>query len=792
MHCLNTDAKSQATFESIPEALRARPQWVLWRPVLRKGTKTKCPFAPDGTMAKANDPATWASFEVVAKAYRANSRCWAGVGFMLSPPFVGIDLDGVLRADGSLRPWPRELLEQFARPGDGLDPREIINRLNTYGEISPSGRGVKLYCLAAMPGERHRIGNKSAGLEIYDRARFFTVTGWHFEGTPAEVAECSEALKAIYDAIFGPSARSNGTPQPTRGHAPTDGEVWAAIARSKNADRVLALAAGDTGGYASPSEADLALASLLSFWTTDRAQIERMMRGTGLARPKWARPDYLERTIARALEIVTEHYDWDAHRTRTVGSSTPTEKPQAETEKPQAETEKIDARKLDSAAIATGFLSRTQRDGLFTLRLWRGAFWRWEQGRYRELPTSEVRGSLVRHLNEFATRVTVTCINNVLEQVRALSILDSDTEPPVWLGSPPPEAQSWSPTEILACRNGLVHLPSVFREGEKTYIAPPTPRYFATAAIDLDFSLDVPPPETWLRFLGELWPDEPESIGLLQQWFGYTLIPDTRHQKMLALVGPPRSGKSTICRILRALVGAENVAGPTLASLGNAFGVAPLLNKAVAIIPDARLTSRSDLPAIVGVLLSLSGEDALSIDRKFLPPVTCRLKTRLMLVANELPSVDDVSGALASRLVVLRLKNSFAGREDHNLAGKLLGELPQIFAWAVEGWHKLWRLGRFTQPLSGAELLGRWRELVNPIETFIHEACKIDPNARVPIDTLFEAWARWCAKNGKDSGTIQTFGRDLQATVPTLRVCRPRDGEKRQRVYEGISLQEDS
>ena len=141
------------------------------------------------------------------------------------------------------------------------------------------------------------------------------------------------------------------------------------------------------------------------------------------------------------------------------------------------------------------------------------------------------------------------------------------------------------------------------------------------------------------------------------------------------MVGPTRCGKGTIARTLTELVGRDNVAAPTLASLSTNFGLAPLIGKPLAIIADARLGSRSDPAAIAERLLSVSGEDALTIDRKFQPAWTGRLPTRFVVLTNELPRLVDASGALAKRFLVLTMQQSFLGREDHGLTGKLLAEL---------------------------------------------------------------------------------------------------------------------
>src|SRR5207342_3345002 len=109
---------------------------------------------------------------------------------------------------------------------------------------------------------------------------------------------------------------------------------------------------------------------------------------------------------------------------------------------------------------------------------------------------------------------------------------------------------------------------------------------------------------TWHGFLTQLWPEDPDSIAALQEWFGYVLSGRTDQQKILLIVGPSRSGKGTIARVLKALVGKENLAGTTLAGLGTNFGLSTLIGKSLAIISDARL-SGNDNSQVVERLLTI-------------------------------------------------------------------------------------------------------------------------------------------------------------------------------------------
>ncbi len=114
----------------------------------------------------------------------------------------------------------------------------------------------------------------------------------------------------------------------------------------------------------------------------------------------------------------------------------------------------------------------------------------------------------------------------------------------------------------------------------------------------------------------------------------------------MTIVGPKRSGKGTIARVLRELIGPNNTCSPTLAGLGTPFGLQPLLHKRLAIVSDARLSGRTDSAIVTERLLSISGEDAQDIARKYRNSICVRLPVRFMILTNELPRLNDPSGAL--------------------------------------------------------------------------------------------------------------------------------------------------
>jgi len=370
-------------------------------------------------------------------------------------------------------------------------------------------------------------------------------------------------------------------------------------------------------------------------------------------------------------------------------------------------------------------------------------------------------------------------VTNVVDALTAVAMSSHEVRIPSWLEG---STSNVPADEILACKNVLLHLPT-----QQTIQH--TPLFFGGAALEFDYDPNAPDPLNWLEFLNQLWPEDSASIGTLQEWFGYCLSMDTRQQKMLLIVGPKRSGKGTIARVQRRLLGRENVCAPTLFSLTQNFGLAPLIGKRLGIISDARLDRRADQATIAERLLSISGEDAVTIDRKNREAWTGTLPTRFMILTNELPRIADASGAMASRFVVLQLTQSFLGFEDTELTDRLLEELPGILNWGMDGWISLQERGHFVQPKSADDTISELEDLASPVSAFIRDECQIGPELSVPRDALFLAWQGWCDAQGRQyPGTKATFGRDLRAAVATIKDKRRTIEKKVVRFYTGIGL----
>lgn len=264
---------------------------------------------------------------------------------------------------------------------------------------------------------------------------------------------------------------------------------------------------------------------------------------------------------------------------------------------------------------AQEFLQASCSDGdKRLLHHYRGSFYRYTGTHYREYLHEELERELYEFLNLalVKTKNGVAPFNPTKGKVQEISaalsrraLIPRDTELPAWLHS------DEGASNLVACRNGILNL-------ETRKLVPHDPLFVSTTCLPLDYDLNAPEPTQWLRFLNELWPGEKFSAEkeTLQEIFGYLISSDTRQQKIFLIVGPARAGKGTIAAILTMLLGKTNVVSPTLSSLSREFGLWPLIDKRLAIVADARLGPKTDTHQIAERLLSISGGDQQSINRK--------------------------------------------------------------------------------------------------------------------------------------------------------------------------------
>jgi len=173
-----------------------------------------------------------------------------------------------------------------------------------------------------------------------------------------------------------------------------------------------------------------------------------------------------------------------------------------------------------------------------------------------------------------------------------------------------------------------------------------------------------------------------------------------------------------------------------------------------------------------------------------------RLTIRWLILGNDIPKFrgTDEAGALAARMILIPMNQSFIGREDFDLTDKLLKERAGILIWAMEGWRRLKARGRFIQPVSGMALVQKLRASTSTIGSFVLECCVLGPEEKISCDMLWSAFCEWSDRRGLSvTLSTNTLSAALHEIFPSIVTSRPRkDNEEvgRPRFYCGVKLRD--
>lgn len=421
---------------------------------------------------------------------------------------------------------------------------------------------------------------------------------------------------------------------------------------------------------------------------------------------------------------------------------------------------------------------------------YRGTFWDYHSGAYSMVTDNIVSADIWNFLDAAAAirgkgRVQVpfhpnrASVGETLAALQAVSILPPSITAPSWLDGrhePPPE-------NIISFPNGLLDL----RDNK---LQPPDPAFFTTTALGFNYVAEASEPVEFKRFLAEIYANDESEIRQVQEIFGYLITADTSIEKAFFFIGPRRSGKGTMMRVLQHLLAKTAVAGPTLKSLGTQFGLQPLIGKQVAIVDDLRVSSLKETDLLVENILKITGRGLFTIDRKFTTAWEGTLPVKLVFVSNVMPKLGDDSGAVASRFVISSTRQSFYDREDpHLFRDKLVPELSGILHWALEGLQRVRERGRFDESAASGEAKERLARLGSPVLAFIEAMCELHPDKSVSKRVIYDQWRRYAGMNGlQQLGSEQFFTALYAAAGGRVRHGKRRDGGKQVPSVYGIDL----
>ena len=600
---------------------------------------------------------------------------------------------------------------------------EIVS-LASYAEISQSGEGVHVIAIGKVPGPRRR----NNGREMYDHDRFFVVTGNHISETPLTINEAPE--EAVWDIYCKIDSSANKDSEEL-GPRLTDDEVIGKCKNAANGKLFEQLYIGNwvsVGKYPSQSEADLALCNLLAAQTRDPKQIDRIFSGSGLCRDKWDRDDYKDLTISKALEDV-----------KPVGTNP-----------------------RDNYFEGSRFVVKLLADEIleeehFITLADTGELYHYDEGVYWLGGENLIRSIAQEKLGHQSRRNYVA---EVLDYIKIETSAD--------------RSSINRESHIINLNNGLYDL----RTDE---FKPHSPDVLSTIRIPVDYNPAAKCPNID-KFLSEV--VRPEDKQLLIEWAGYCLIPDTRMQKAVMLIGNGSNGKSVFLELLTQFIGEENASSESLQDLdSNRFSAANLYGKLINVHPDlSRMKISED-----SVFKILCGGDRIRGEKKFGDAFTFANKARLTFAANNLPPVRHIDHAFCRRWVLIEFPNTFEGENvDIHLIDKLTtpGELSGLLNLALAALKSLHKMKKFSYDKSVDDVKRMYQINSNSVAAFVDECVEYGAED-TPKRALYDAYQEWCQTNDIKPVAENIFGKGLKE----LEFTDYRDTTGNRGYYwEGVSI----
>ncbi len=355
-------------------------------------------------------------------------------------------------------------------------------------------------------------------------------------------------------------------------------------------------------------------------------------------------------------------------------------------------------------------------------------------------------------------------------------------------------------TNLLAALKLMAYSPPLPIETDRIHVANGT--YFLNGSFTEDkawcnnrlkvrYEPNAPKPERWLGFLSELL--EPEDIPTLQEYLGYCLIPSTKGQKMLLLIGKGGEGKSRIGLVMRSLLGDSMNMTSIQKVENNRFSRADLENKLLMVDDDMDMAA---LPKTNYIKSIVTAECKMDLERKGVQSYQSRLYARFLCFGNgALTALHDRSDGFFRRQIVLTTRDRPAGRvDDPFLAEKLADEAEGIFLWCLEGLNRLlannYQFSLSGKALENVETVKRSSN--NVIEFLRSEGyIRFRADAEASSRALYEAYKLWCEDNVRKPLSANRLSSELAQNEALYKVEATNNiyaAGKRVRGFVGIEV----
>lgn len=767
---------STKKYSAIPEELKQLPNWICWSAVYdeTRGKIKKLPVNPlTGGNAQSNNPSTWTDFETAVKA----SEHYSGIGFMFGGcDYFGVDIDSVGEEIAAYKSGDSENIVS-----------EFIYDLQSYTELSQSGKGIHIICKGRLPKGGRRKGN----VEMYETGRFFVMTG-----TPCseytEIVDCTESIKLLHSKYIG----GGRDPVPRVVHTvnlATANDIVKAACNAKNGANFQALYSGNISGYTSQSEADMALCNMLAFWTgCDADKMDAIFRQSGLMREKWDRKQsgstYGTLTIQKAIAGCTtvfnqrsDDYRLNFKKPAKGGISA------GESIFDEEQTEFKPNYTMDDMGNAQRFVDlfgdqirycyTDKRWLYYDTRKWctdnDGTHYRMADNAVNAM---KAEANIYLKADEESGGDMAKAFEKHMKSSRShkskeAMLKEVEHHIPVL------------PVQLDRYKMAL-NTPGGVLDLKKGNLEPHKPEYYLTKITSVEYSENSDCPR-WLAFLDDIFAGDKDLIRYIQKAVGYTLTGSTAEQCAFFLYGTGKNGKSTFLDVIRDVFGdyAANIQPETIMVKSNSGNS---INSDIARLKGARLVTSVEPNEGVrineGLLKQLTGDDPVTARKLYSEEFEFKPEFKLWMATNHKPIIRGTDTGIWRRIHMIPFTVQIPeDKVDKQLKHKLKAEMTAIFKWCVDG-CLLWQHEGLKMPRAVLDSVREYRREMDVISAFIEDRC--EPSGSVQSSTLYAAYSQWAEENNEYRMSATKFSIEMAKRYEKVNT---RTGK----YYNGLSLNKD-
>lgn len=767
-------------YQNIPQELRNLKQWGLFelKWVEARKKNTKIPINPyDGSAGKSNDPNTWSDFDTAMRALHDVERA-DGLAFYFANGYVGLDIDHI---DSNLEDW---------RAGDN-DPNNLVNKFqdltdNTYMEVSQSGTGIHAIFKGKIPGKRRRKGN----YEMYQTGRFFALTGNNIIPDPTIKSMSDDEMKTLYEFLFGKdnivqlhSESDNITP--------VDLSVVEIIKRAENSAKTgtrftMFMKGGWEQFYSSHSEADMAFANDLAFWTgRDFHKMDTIFRNSSLMREKFDEKHgavtYGTSLLNKAINETQNIYNPESDSQDSESSYTFSFN--------EDKTKKIIPRSWDDQG--RGLRMKDQFATVLKFNavdkkwfFFNGSYWQEDIGNQKvELAAERVANSIKKEKPElsFSTKTDEDKAMNEWyrfqkdsrSHMAKIHMIDEFKKYVIVKHGEFDKEDMLLNTEsgYVDLSNGELHNHDIDKKFSHQTLA--------------EYSDNVDAP-LWEKFLNQIFNSDEELIHYVQKAIGYSFTGSVDEQCLFILNGRGRNGKSVFSNVVSDVAGnyAKQMNVQTIVAKKNQSGSA---NSDIARLEGARIVTSSELNEgdrfDESLVKQLTGGDKILARFLYGSEFEYKPKFKIWMATNHLPIIRGTDDGIWRRIKIIPFNIQIPKEKvDKKLEYKLKAEYTGILNWIVQG-AIMWQQEGLEDPEAVRQVIENYRAEMDPLDAFLEECCTTGQNYSIKARDMYDAYHEWAKESEEYKMSLNKFGREMSKKL--LRV-KKRDGWH----YVGLKLKE--